>query len=399
MAELRTYVKTSGRKAVASMRRVDAERVRLDWRSDDGTLLASQIVADDEAAGLAADMTAFLAPAPVPEPPAPKPPPPATDLTPAVLTGSVGPGTIGLAWAHDGRGVARWEVWLNDAWQAALPAAARQWSRSGLPAGPVSARVVAYDAAGAYENSNPISVTVAGSTPEPPPSPTAAYRFNTLVFEENFDTLDLTRWSLYNGNGHAGNGVRRPEQWSIQEDVQGATGGCLVGTAEWDAALGKIKAPGMSLRRDWTTFRVECRARVEPDLTDTTAANLPLLWPRVYMDNPYEEVNPYESSGPHNETRGMSSFAHYGAVTATKGAGDQVYFDLKVDGTQWHTVNYERTPESMSCWVDGVHKWTITDPKVLPKREHHPCLQLDAIKNANPGKPIRCYVDFLRVYQ
>jgi hypothetical protein len=245
------------------------------------------------------------------------------------------------------------------------------------------------------------SYLLASVKAEAVPAPSAqSSRFQSLVVDENFDTLDPARWSLYDGQGHAGNGIRDPKCWSVAGGVDGANGNCLVGTAWWDAGLGKIRTPGMSLRRDAQSFRVECRARVEKDPTGITAANMPLLWPKVYMDSPYEEVNPYETSGPHNAERGMSSFVHYGAVAAGKPAGDQVYFDVGVDGSQWHTVTYEReSGVRESCWVDGVQKWTISDPKVLAKREHHPCLQLDALRNADPGRAIRMYVDHLRIWQ
>lgn len=245
--------------------------------------------------------------------------------------------------------------------------------------------------------------TAPAPVPAPPAPPAPDSPFQRLVLNEQFDTLDRTRWSLYDGAGHAGNGLRDPSCWWVKPvaEVEGATGvNCLVGTAWWDAAIGKMRAPGMSLNRDSLNFRIECRARVEPDPSGVTAANMPLLWPKDYRDDPYEEVNPYETSGPHNATRGMSSFVHYGAVASGKPAGDQVYFDLGVDGTAWHVVTYERRNGIReSCWVDGVHKWTVTDPKVLADRPHHPALQLDCVSHHDPGKAIHMFIDWLRLFE
>ena len=48
-----------------------------------------------------------------------------------------------------------------------------------------------------------------------------------LVFEENFDGSEVNAsvWSMYDGPGHAGHGLRSPEAFTVED-------GCLVITCE-----------------------------------------------------------------------------------------------------------------------------------------------------------------------
>lgn len=248
-----------------------------------------------------------------------------------------------------------------------------------------------------YESLEP--VVPAPQPPAPEPSP---YRFTHLVYEDNFDVLDRSQWSLYDGDGHAGNGIRDPASWSIREDIPGATGRCLVGTAWWDAAhksttlrTGKVKTgpqmrtPGMSHVFDSAYHRMEVRSRVEPDPSDVTRSNLPLTWPK---DQVHAEYNPWESS---NAARyPMRSFFHYG----TAGQLPQLDFEHDIHGDEWHTVMFERTPDYMKVWCDGALIISVTDKTKISTYPHHMCLQLDAIVNRDCGGARRAYVDRVRIW-
>lgn len=84
--------------------------------------------------------------------------------TAPVLSATAGNGSVTLNWtaATDDVGVTRYEVWKNtpNTWLAGLGSSARSYTVTGLTNGTsYSFRVVAYDSAGKYTNSNVVSAT------------------------------------------------------------------------------------------------------------------------------------------------------------------------------------------------------------------------------------------------
>jgi hypothetical protein len=95
-----------------------------------------------------------------------------------VLTATPATGSVALSWtaASDDVGVTRYEVWKDNTWVAGLSSSARSYTVASLAAGVSHTfRVVAYDAAGNYANSNPVTAAASSSTtPPPPPAPPGA---------------------------------------------------------------------------------------------------------------------------------------------------------------------------------------------------------------------------------
>jgi hypothetical protein len=90
-----------------------------------------------------------------------------------VLSATAGDRQVTLAWtaATDNVAVARYEVWQDDAWVAGLAASARSYAVAGLAAGAAhSFRVVAYDAAANFANSNTVTAAAAATAPDAFPS-------------------------------------------------------------------------------------------------------------------------------------------------------------------------------------------------------------------------------------
>jgi hypothetical protein len=263
------------------------------------------------------------------------------------------------------------------------------------------------------------SVETVSPTPPPvevpPPLPPSEFKYNTLVFEDNFDNvLDTTKWSRYFGAGHAGNGLRHPSAWSIEE-AEGASGKALVCTARWvdgPTALsmapswfsttqkdkirnGAVIAGGMSHFLDFMYGRVEVRSRVEGDPLGVTQCYFPLSWPGSNNWPAEGEVNIFETTGSNPDGRSpMKAYAHYSAQNLQK------YFSYEgVSGLDWHTVMYEWAPDYLKFWVDGILRWTMTDPIAIPRWLHHICLQLDAMKNVPMAAPVRGFVDYVRIWR
>jgi hypothetical protein len=396
MAEARNYRKTPGTPVNLSHRRVDKDRVRLDGREGDA-LVTSFVMLNAEATKLGADLTAFMAPEAPVEPPAP---PPADTVAPGapVLSGTAGDGSVSLSWtpATDNVGVTRYEVWMNNAWAVEVDPTTGTWSKTGLANGiPLTFRIVAYDAAKNYANSNTLTLIPSGTAPSSSPQ----FRCNTLVLEDTFDgtALDLTKWGPYDGQGHNGNGLRDPKCWSVKTGIEGATGGCLVGTAYWDASIGKMRAPAMASKlRGLATYRIEVRARCEPDPSNVTAVNQIMTWAD---DGVSGEFNAFESTGSNgNGSRyPMKTYDHY----VLAGGQPQLYFQHDVSGAEWHTITHERASDYKRVWIDGKLAVDITDPAYLKlnSKPHHLTIQLDAMRNADPGRAVRLYVDSARIYK
>lgn len=207
-----------------------------------------------------------------------------------------------------------------------------------------------------------------------------------LIFADEFNgtTLDTAAWSAYDSPGHAGNGLRRPSALSL--DGQGN----LVLTAKM--VNGKIVSGGMSNRLQFTYGRVEFRVRTEPDPTGTMNANV-LTWPQKQRSPEFTETDMYET-GPHvDNRRRFDSYAHFGTANWHKSNTHDV------DPSRWHTVAMEWYPGLLQIYVDGMFAWSISDRAAIPDVLHHLCIQFDAMATRTLTKPVRMYVDWVRVYQ
>ncbi|MEA2221386.1 MAG: hypothetical protein QOJ35_4012 [Solirubrobacteraceae bacterium] len=102
----------------------------------------------------------------------------ATKPAPAVLSAAPGDAQVALSWsaATDNVGVTRYEVWKDTTYLTQLGSTATSYMATGLTNGTsYGFRVVAYDAAGNYANSNSvIAQPTSAALPPPPPSVTQA---------------------------------------------------------------------------------------------------------------------------------------------------------------------------------------------------------------------------------
>lgn len=225
----------------------------------------------------------------------------------------------------------------------------------------------------------PMLLAAPGSAAADPGS--AATRFGwtgDLVREDDFDGTELgPGWNVYDGPGHAGNGVRSPEQIGVADGVlridgteDGTTGG-----VSWE--------PGQ-LHGRW-----EARARYTPG----TAAyhQVLILWPDAEDFPVGGEVDYSEVSDP--ERRRLEFFLHYGEDN------DQVSAERTVDMTTWHDYAVEWTPRHVIGYVDGVEFFRSEDPATIPPRAMHPTIQLDWFPDGGPRGTGAMEVDWIRQYR
>lgn len=242
-------------------------------------------------------------------------------------------------------------------------------SRSRLPALAVLAAAAA---------AVPLVIAAPTSVAEiPAAAATQGWERADLVFSDKFDGTELDpRWNEYDGVGHAGNGIRSPEQISVRDGalridgtVDGTTGGMAADTGQQYG-------------------RWEARARYG---AGTSAYHQVLiLWPDAEDFPVGGEVDFSEVSDP--ERQELAFFLHYGENN------DQVTASTQVDMTQWHTYAVEWTPESIVGYVDGVEFFRSDDPSIFPPRPMHPTIQLDWFPDDGAAGEGWMEVDWYRQY-
>jgi Glycosyl hydrolases family 16/Carbohydrate binding domain len=220
-----------------------------------------------------------------------------------------------------------------------------------------------------------LSVTPPGSDTPPP-----GWR---LVFQDDFSgtAVDTTQWSMYNSPGHAGNGLRRPEAFSVANGLLAVTAQMVNGT---------LVSGGMAHKGNYKYGRFEFRVRTEADPSGATSGVV-LTWPQSEQW-PVDGENDIYETGTGTTRSSFSTFIHYGADNR------QHYFRHAVDATQWHIVAMEWEANALRIYRDGVLVWTLTDLNAIPDVAHHLCIQLDAFK-ASMGSPVKMYVDWVKIYQ
>ena len=231
----------------------------------------------------------------------------------------------------------------------------------------------------------PISPIDAPTVARGPETPHAATRQLVFADEFNATALDLAVWRPFNSEGHAGYGLRRPSALAL--DGQGN----LVITGQ--NVDGEIVAGGMAARHDFTYGRVVFRVRTEPDPTGTMSAVV-LTWPKQQWSPEYTENDMYETGPRVNNRSQFDSFIHFGPTTEW-----QKWTTHEFDPSEWHTIAMEWYPNLLEIYVDGQLGLSISDPYVIPDILHHVGIQLDARADRTLARPVRMFVDYVRVYQ
>ena len=200
-----------------------------------------------------------------------------------------------------------------------------------------------------------------------------------LVGDEfsNTGAPDPTKWSVYNSAGHAGNGVRSPQAWSVANGVATVSGDAAGTTGGMSAKFAQQRYGR------WET-RMKTSAR-DPKyhpvliLSNSSAPNCP-------------EIDYAEST---SDTTLMKFFLHY----ACGGEDFQTTTATPVDSTQWHNYAVEWTPAAITGYIDGVKTFTDTNPAHQPAVAMKQTVQLDWFPDGSATKPSQMQVDWVRVYQ
>jgi beta-glucanase (GH16 family) len=221
------------------------------------------------------------------------------------------------------------------------------------------------------------------SESEPPLEPPQEPEW-VLDFQDDFNGTEVNQsvWAMYNSPGHAGNGLRRPEAFTVED-------GNLVVTAMMKD--GVIVSGGMAHKQNYRYGKFEFRVRAEPDPSEAMSAVV-LTWPQSENWPIDGENDIYETLNVPGDRKRFHTFIHYGVDNRT------AHFVHEADASQWHTLAMEWTAEKLKIYRDNALVWTLTDQNAIPDVPHHLCIQLDAFKTSMTDT-VRMYVDWVKIYK
>jgi hypothetical protein len=220
---------------------------------------------------------------------------------------------------------------------------------------------------------NPIG---AQPPPGPPPDPTdgvqaaVVFGWGSVIDGDEFSTgstPDPVKWSLYNGAGHGGNGLRVPSAWSVANGILTCTG------------LANGNTGGMAWhgggRGSSVTYRDEARVRLYNTASDSGSQYHPVLirWPN-------SDVWPQGGEDDYMETNigstGVQAFIHW--PNQSSGSA-QSSASKTIDITQWHNYAIERSSTGIKGFIDGVQwfSFTLAQTNGQVPGPMHPTIQLD----------------------
>lgn len=197
------------------------------------------------------------------------------------------------------------------------------------------------------------------------------------------NTIDTSKWGLYNGTGHSGNGTRRPAAFSQANGILTITGD------------NNNQSGGAAFRYNSYGYRVECRVRVyrdgdSPGRTDNYHPVL-ILWPDSDEWPEGAEYDFFEADEGDNRGGG---FMHLPNHTPYR----QDHFTFDQDITKWFNMACEWNPkaQTLKTWRDGVLVYNGKGRVAQAPGPMHLTFQLDHFG----GKPRRCKFDMMwaRVY-
>jgi glycosyl hydrolase family 16 len=201
----------------------------------------------------------------------------------------------------------------------------------------------------------------------------AAARGWTRVDGDEFNGGRSAQWTVYEGEGHAGNGRRTADAISVEN-------GMLVirGDAQGNAG-------GMSWKEDQRFGRWEMRARFPKG--DDQYHPVLILW-RESGGKENGEIDFAETTSASNK---VSFFLHYGS--------EQEYAHKNIDITQWHNYAVEWVDGRVTGYIDGEKWFESTAEETLPPGKMHATIQLDYFPEGGSPEPTEMHVDYMRIYR
>jgi hypothetical protein len=190
-----------------------------------------------------------------------------------------------------------------------------------------------------------------------------------------------TKWGLYDGPGHAGNGLRRPSAFNVHDGIMtitGTAGGTTGGTA--------FKYSGYG-------YRVEVRMRVYATGGGGDAYHpVLILWPD---NNQWPAGAEYDFAETDVGKPNMDIFMHLPNHTPYR----QDHASYTMDIANYHNYACEWNPaaQTLKAWCDGVERYSGTGRVAQAPGPMHLTIQLDNFDGTNE-QPAKMDIAWVRVY-
>ncbi|HSN37075.1 MAG TPA: family 16 glycosylhydrolase [Arthrobacter sp.] len=225
------------------------------------------------------------------------------------------------------------------------------------------------------------TATPQSAAPTPAPTTGSAatdYNWGTPTAGDEFNYTgapDPAKWSVYNSAGHAGNGIRSPQQVTVDGSKM-----VMTGTADGTTAGISAKFANQKYGR-W-----EVRAAGSGD---TEYHMVLLLWPDSRNWPCDGEVDYAETAGDWNV---IKFFHHYSCLNSQTSAAKAL------DVTEFHNYAVDWSPNGIVGYIDGVKWFEDNDPAHQPPGPMHQTLQLDWFPDSTADGAAEMRVDWVRVY-
>lgn len=238
----------------------------------------------------------------------------------------------------------------------------------------------------------PTTTTPVPTTQNPPPTgggTSAAEKFGwgtpIAAASDEFNytgSPNSSKWSLYNGPGHAGNGKRVAANNTVQDGFLR-----LTGKSNGDSA-------GMASKFDQRYGRWEARVRSTGSGSGGTYHPLLIVWPKSDQWPDDGEYDFLENGAPGEQC--AEAYIHYPGHTP-KVQEHAVETNCGAPLSEWHNIAMEWTPQSITGYVDGVKWFSFGEADITGMPSGHLTIQLDNFKGSGM-QPATYDVDWVRTY-
>jgi uncharacterized protein DUF5047 len=197
------------------------------------------------------------------------------------------------------------------------------------------------------------------------------------------NVIDTSKWGLYNGAGHTGNGTRRPAAFSQHDGMLTITGD------------NNDQSGGAAFRRGSNGYRVEFRVRAYRDGSSAGRNDdyhpVLILWPD---SDQWPEGAEYDIVEFDVGDASLGGYMHLPNHTPYR----QDHFTFNGDATQWFNMacEWNRNKRTLKAWFNGTQVYNGSGRVAEAPGPMHPTFQLDHFG----GKPRRAKFDmaWIRVY-
>ena len=191
-----------------------------------------------------------------------------------------------------------------------------------------------------------------------------------------------SKWGLYDGPGHDGNGTRDPEAWNVANGICTCTGTAGGSTG------------GMALSYSEKYCRVEARVRtysINPNGSGFRYHPVLIYWPTSDLWPQGGEFDFYECDC---DSGFYEAFLH---IPGNDGSA-QEYVKRAHDISQWTNIAFEWRSNGITGWLNGQQVFNFPGFKQPPGPMNF-TMQLDNFHGSSGMEPAKFECQWVRIYQ